>query len=217
MKWFSDIGEINSFYFSLRKVGVNSAPDWFLCRFPALSLRDPSSGGVPRAPGESGLHLLHRRVRPRTLPPASCPHSGRHTGSGRKAVPHSLQSAEALRSRAGSGPWVHEPEPLPGSAAPVPAALPAGFAAVCPAAGADDEPAAAVSHQTGPAGRDREESASPPRTATGQVTKQLPVSTSVLTLKRQPSTDRLCVLVCVVHLLIYSNLYKNRLTSSGDK
>lgn len=152
-------------------VSLNSAPDRFLCRFPSLSLCDPSSGGVPRASGESGLHLLHWSVCPRTFPPAGRPHPDRHPGW--EAVPHSLQSAEALRSRSRSGtgtcgPGAHESGPLPGSAAPDPATLPAGLAAVGPAAGAGDEPAAAVSHQTRPAGRDGEESTSPPGAATGQ-------------------------------------------------
>lgn len=157
---------------ALQSVSV-PAPDWFLCRFPSLSLCDPSAGGVPRASGESGLHLLHWGVRPRTFPPARCPHPGRNPGW--EAVPHSLQSAEALWSWSrtgtrilGPGLGTHEPGALPGPAAPGPAALPAGLATVGPAAGAGVEPAAAVSHQTGPAGRDGEESASPPGAAAGQ-------------------------------------------------
>ncbi len=156
-------------------VSLNSAPDWFLCRFPSISLCDPSSGGVPRASGESGLHFLHWSVCPWTFPPAGRPHPDRHPG--REAVPYSLQSAEALRSwsrsgarSCGPGPRAHESGPLPGSATPDPATLPAGLAAVGPAAGAGDEPAAtaAVSHQTSPAGRDGEESTSPPGAAAGQ-------------------------------------------------
>lgn len=153
-------------FISVVSVAPNSDPDRFLCRFPSLSLCDPFSRGLPWTPGESGLHLLHRCVRPRAFPPAACPHPGGHPGPSWEAVSHSLQSAEALGPGARSGAGILGTRPVPGSAGPDSDSLPAGLAAVSPA---DDE-SAAVTHQTSPAGWDGKESTSPPRTAAGQVT-----------------------------------------------
>lgn len=146
------------------------APDWFLCRFPSLSLRHPVPSGLPRPSGESGFYLPHGSVRLWTFPPAGRPHPGRHPG--REAVSHSLQSTEALWSWSRSGarllgprPWTHEPGP----AAPEPTTVPAGLATDCPVAGAGTEPAAAIPHQTNSAGSDGEEPTSPPRAAAGQL------------------------------------------------
>ena len=133
-------------------------------RVSSPSLCDPSHCGVLHEPR---LCLLHRRVRPRALPPSRCSLAGWHPGSGWKAVTHSLQSAEALRTRTRPGPHrtgAYEPGP----AAPGPASVSADPATVCPAPGPGHGPAAAVSYQACTASTAREEPPSPSWDAAGK-------------------------------------------------
>lgn len=141
----------------------------FCYRLPSLGLCDPAPCGVPEPAGEPRFHFSLGSVCVWTLPPAWCPLSGRQPFW--KAVSHSLQPAETIwpgphpgTQFTGSGPHSRQPGPLPGAAA----ILPAFSAAVCcAAAGTGTGAAAAVSHQTSPAGGDGEKPATPPGSAAG--------------------------------------------------